>query len=108
MNKEMRITPEEMELLKNKFAGDEKFIKLLRKLFLPEITPDAPLGQNIDLWMTVKIEDLTPEQALINLKARNTVISHVEAMLMQIRTLAGTTEETAEETIKRLKADSAQ
>jgi len=57
--------------------------------------------------MTLKIEDLDPEQALINIKARNTVIQHLEMSLMQIKVLAGLKEETVEKTKENLKKNSA-
>ena len=104
--KEMRITDEEMSLIKALFADNIPALKLLRKIFLPEISATAPLGQNIDLWMTLKIEDLTPEQALINLKARNTVIQHIEGQLQQLYLLAGQKTETVEKTKERLAANS--
>ena len=106
MKPEMRITDEELSIIKSLFADNDKALKIMRKIFLPEIMPEAPLGQNIDLWMTVKIEDLTPEQALINLKARNTVISHIEAQLMQLRNLAGMKDESVDETKDRLTKNS--
>jgi len=106
MNKEMRITDAELSLIKMTFADNEVLLKLLRKIFLPEISPTAPLGQNIDLYMTVKIEDMTPEQALINLKARNTLISHIEMCLQQLNVLAGIKTESVEQTKERLKKDS--
>lgn len=103
---EMRITDAELSLLKMTFADNDILLKTLRKVFLPEISPDIPIGQQIDLWMTVKIEDMTPDQALINLKARNTVIQHLEMCLGQLKVLAGTKEETVEETKDRLAKDS--
>jgi len=103
---QMRITDAELSLIKITFADNEVLLKLLRKVFLPEISADAPLGQNIDLWMTVKIEDMTPEQALINLKARNTLISHIEMCLQQLNILAGIKTESVEQTKERLKKDS--
>ena len=109
MNKngeQMRITPVELEVLRNTFRGNEELLRVLRKLFLPEVDPYAPLGQNFDLWMTVKIEDLTPEQALINIKARNTLINHLDMVLMQIKTLAESKDESVEEVKARLKQDS--
>lgn len=105
-SQEMRISDTEMNLLKNTFGGNDELVKLLRKIFLPELSADAPIGQNLDLWMTVKIEDLTPEQALINLKARNTVIQHLEMCLQQIKVLAGLKDESVEQTKERLKKDS--
>lgn len=106
MNKEMRISDDELALIKALFADNPGALKLLRKVFLPEITFTAPLGQQVDLWMTLKIEDLSPEQALINLKARNTVIQHVEGCLMQLNSLAGMKEESVEDTKKRLAKNS--
>lgn len=106
MHKEMRISDSELEEIKKLYAENPTALKLLRKIFLPEISVQAPLGQNMDLWMTLKIEDLTPEQALINIKARNTVIQHVEQCLLQLSLLAGTSKESVEDTKKRLAQNS--
>jgi len=45
-------------------------------------------------------------EAVINLNVRNTVISHVEQMLLQLNVLAGRKEETVEQTRERLQKDS--
>lgn len=103
---EMRISDTELEIIKNTFSERDELLKVLRKIFLPEIMPEAPIGQNIDLWMTMKIEELNPEEALINLKARNSLIQHVESCLLQLKMLAGQKTETVEETKDRLKKDS--
>lgn len=104
--KQMRITDAELEIIKALFAENEPALKLMRKIFLPELDPTTPIGQNIDLWMTIKVEDMSPEEALINIKARNTLISHVEQQLMQLKTLAGMKKESVEETKNRLLKDS--
>ena len=106
LGQEMRISDKELQLIKNTFSDNEDLLKLMRKIFLPEIDPKAPLGQNLDLWMTVKVEDIPPEQAIINLKARNSLIQHIEMQLLALRTLAGFKEETVEETKKRLQQNS--
>lgn len=106
MGKEMRLTNEELATIKALYSDNLPALKVLRKIFLPEVNATAPLGQNFDLWMTMKIEDLTAEEALINLKARNTLIQHVESCLMQLSLLAGQKEETVEETKARLAANS--
>jgi len=106
MNKEMRITDTELGEIKKLYAENPTALKLLRKIFLPEVSPVSPIGQNMDLWMTLKIEDLTPEQALINIKARNTVIQHVEQCLLQLSLLAGNQAESVEDTKKRLAQNS--
>lgn len=104
--KQMRFSTEELSQIKALYAGNETALKLLRKVFLPELTPDAPIGQNIDLWMTFKVEEVDAETALVNLKARNTLITHLEQCLLQLSLLAGTVEETAEETVARLAKNS--
>jgi hypothetical protein len=106
MKEEMRITPEEIDLLKSSFKGNTKLLKLMRKIFLPEITPDAPLGQNIDLWMTIPIQNLTNEEKVANLIARNNLIQHIESQLLQLRILAETDVKTLEEAREAVKRDS--
>lgn len=104
--KQMRITDAELQTIKSLFADNEEGLKVMRKIFLPELDPATPLGQNLDLWMTVKIEDMSPEQAVINIKARNTLITHIEQQLLQLRSLAGLKVETVEETKTRLAGNS--
>lgn len=102
----MRIKEEEIDMIKSAFKGNEKLLKVLRKIFLPEITADAPLGQNIDLWMTIPVGQLTEQQAIVNLLARNQLIQHVESQLLQLRILAETDAKTLEEARESLKKDS--
>lgn len=104
---QMRITQEEIELIQRTFKGNDRLLKLMRKMFLPEIDPNAPVGQVLDLWMTIKIDEMTPEEALINLKARNTLISHVDQVLMQLVLISMQDSKTQEEAIAKIKADSA-
>jgi hypothetical protein len=173
----MRISDEEISVLKNTFAENdvllksvrkamlnlpmteeertylaslyksEELMKVTRRMFLPTIEGDTPLGQNIDLWMTLNISDKLPEQAhlllhsrkvliemiekglqaltepsdlsiafeptddidedYINLLARNTLLTHIDQQLMQIKILSGRKEETVEQTKSRLAKDSA-
>lgn len=103
---QMRITPMELSIIRNTFKGNEEVLRLMRKVFLPELDAYAPIGQNIDLWMTIKIDDMTPEEAIINLKARNTLISHVDNCLNTLKLLSETPEETPEETVERIKKNS--
>lgn len=103
---QMRITEVERELIKRTFKGNEALLVLLRKIFLPEIDPNAPIGQVIDLWMTVKTDGLTPEEQLINLKARNQLISHVDQSLMQLNLIAKMETPNNGEVVAKMKADS--
>lgn len=103
----MRFSEEELTLLKNTFKDNTKLLKLLRKVFLPEYNPLAPLGQNIDLWMTVDVRNLTPQDAMIRILARNELITHIEQQLMQIKVLVDRKEESSGEIAERRKKDSA-
>lgn len=103
----MRITKPERRLIQNTFQGQEDLLRLMRKVFLPELDPSLPLGQNMDLWMTVKLEGLSLEEQLINLKARNALISHIDNCLITLKTLAESPEETPEQAVDRIKKDSA-
>jgi hypothetical protein len=107
MNKqEMRFKEGEIELIKSVFKDNEELLKTLRKIFLPEITADAPLGQNIDLWMTIPVGQMSEQQAIINLVARNQLIQHIESQLLQLKRLANTDAKTLEEAREQLKKDS--
>jgi hypothetical protein len=185
MNKpqQLRYTDEELSLLNGAFGGKtdlflllRKFflqgeltpreeggirgfspaiIAILKKTFLPEIDFETPVGQVIDIWMTVPTKDIsladvnivmkarkivvdyikgrltsleykiardekeidfssleyndkkTPEQALIDLSARNSLINHIEGNVSQLWVLAGQTKETPEQIKRRLFKDSA-
>lgn len=104
--KQMRYSDEEISLIQHTFKGNEKLLRLMRKVFLPELEADAPLGQMIDLWMTAKVDDMTPEQAMINIKARNSLILHVDQQLLSLKLLAETSGQTPEEAVMKLKKDS--
>lgn len=104
---QMRITPEEIDILKATFRNNENLLKVMRKMFLPELDPTAPLGQMLDLWMTVSIKDKTPEEAYIELLARNSLIAHVDQVLLQIGLLVKMDDVTPEQVIAKAKADSA-
>ena len=139
---QMELTEQEDVMIRG--AMKDNVVDLLRRFFLPELEGDDAVGNGVDLWMTIKIDDKEPEQAkphmdarellinymeqqseelsgsargeivfknlirkgFVSLVARNTIIMHVQQQLMQIKLLAGTKEETPEETIKRLHQDS--
>src|SRR5690348_14705345 len=104
--RQMRFTEGELSLIRSTFKGNTDLLKLMRKVFLPELDPKAPFGQMIDLWMTVPLKQLSPEQAAIQLIARNELINHLDQMLMQLQALAEMKEETPEEATERRKKDS--
>lgn len=86
---QMRFTQGELELIKNTFMGEHGMavLKVLRKVFLPEYDPQAPLGQAFDLWMTIDIKTMHPQDAYTHLLARNQIITHIEQQLIQLQML---------------------
>lgn len=102
----MRYSDEELTLIKKTFKGNEMLLKLLRKVFLPEYDPNAPIGQVIDLWMTLDLGGLSPEQSQVRLWARNSLITHIEHMLNELNILAEKKEETPAEVAARIEKDS--
>lgn len=106
VKQQMRYTDDELLLIKNTFKGNERLLKLLRKTFLPEYDPYAPIGQVVDLWMTLDVRSLTPEGAYIRLIARNELISHVEQQLQQLTVLADLAPATKEDEQAKKNKDS--
>lgn len=104
---EMRLTEDEITLIKSTFGGNERLLKLMRKIFLPEYDPMAPFGQVIDLWLAdTSLKQMPPDIAYQHIMARNMVIGHVEAQLQQLKYFADQKVETPEEQALREKKDS--
>lgn len=103
---QMRFTEDELAILQATFGGNEKLLKLMRKVFLPPYDPEAPLNQTIDLWLAATdLKQMTPDVAYQHIMARNMLMGHVEAQLEQIRFLAQTKETPAETAAKEKKND---
>ena len=103
---QMRFSNEELDMIRGTFADNEPLLKLLRKVFLPEIDPNAPIGQLIDLWMTVDIKDKSAEDAITNLRARNELISFVDQRLLELSIMAQQAPLTEEQVKEKNKKDS--
>ncbi len=106
IGKQMRFSDSELSLIKNTFKDNMELLLLMRKVFLPELDPKAPLGQIIDLWMSLPIKEMTPEDAQINILARNSLIMHIEQQLTQLNVLAEMDNLTVEELLERQKKNS--
>lgn len=102
----MRFTDDELHLIKSTFGGNEALLKVLRKVFLPEYDPTAPLGQVIDLWLNLDLEGKSEVDREIRIRARNEMIMHTEQMILQLKLLSER-EETVEEALNRKRKDSA-
>ena len=102
----MRFTDKELEIIKSLFAENPDAVKLMRKVFLPEYDVNAPLGQVIDLYLTVKTDGKSAEEIARDVQVRNSLIGHLELCLQQLSVLAGTKVESVEDTKKRLAQNS--
>lgn len=59
---------------------------VVRKTYLPEVELDAPVGQIIDLWLTVDSKDKSPEESTTALKVRARLLELIEAGLKRLET----------------------
>lgn len=66
-----------IENIKNK----KELVKLLGKTFLPQLDPNAPPHQLIDLWMIVEMKDKTVDVSYPLILARNVFIKYLENKL---------------------------
>lgn len=87
-----------------------------RKLLIDYVNQQIEKLFDLSKEETIKFKELTnfdnivdsfEDDYLVNLLARNTIISHVEQQLTQITILAGQKTESVDDTIKRLQKDSA-
>ena len=67
----------EMAVIK---ALSEDIITLLRKSLIPEIDPEAPFNQVIDLWVSIDTKEKLAEDAYLDMRARDIVIKYLEEM----------------------------
>lgn len=106
--RQMRYTDKELGIIKNTFADNDDALIALRKKMLgypmtevetnltnfkgelksvmvktfnPQIDPDAPINQVIDLWMIVDFRDKTPEQARLLFRAKKKQLDFIDDKL---------------------------
>ena len=76
---------EKQDLLFKEFVSSKpEVIKVLRKAFLPEVEGDEPLHQIIDLYMTIKIEEMDIEKANLMIDARTVLIDYLKRVFNRI------------------------
>lgn len=74
------LTEEEKTSIESSFKTEESR-KLMRKIFLPELEKDIPVGQSIDLWMTVQLEGKDEQEIERTLDNRAHLITMLETAL---------------------------
>lgn len=108
MDKNARMTERDIAVLKAMFEDREGAVDVVRKIFYPELTADAPIRLNQDMWSSCLLSpDMTPEQKVIAVEAHQKLSQHVEGCLGVIKTLIGKKEESPEQVLARLQKDSA-
>ena len=85
---QMPLTALDTEIIKGSFAGKKEVFNLLRKCFLPELDPEAPTNQLIDLWLTIDIKDKTLEELEIVFDSRELLIALLEQQLKGLEDVA--------------------
>jgi len=98
---QMRFNKEELAIIKGLFNDNEEALKLMRKVFLPELDPKAPLGQMIDIYRTIQTEGKMMQDVVVAIESRNFVIAHVDMQLQQLQILAGMEDETPKQRTER-------
>lgn len=104
--REMRITPADKQAIKSLFFDNDPGLKVLRKIFLPVVDPNAPIGQVVDLWNVKEIDDMDPIDCKIYFMARSQLIKHVESCILQLSIIAKKEGKTQEQKVEDRKKNS--
>lgn len=103
-----RLTDAELAWFNATFADNDTALKALRKVFLYQLDDDdTPIGLARDMWTTLDLKNLSHEDKLILVEARQMMINHLEGALRVIKMIAGTKKESPEQIVARLQKDSA-
>jgi hypothetical protein len=108
LEKNARMTEKDIAVLKAMFEDREGAVEVIRKIFYPELTADAPIRINQDMWSSCMLTpEMTPEQKVIAVEAHQKLLQHIEGSLGVIKTLVGKKDESPEQVLNRLQKDSA-
>jgi len=110
----MRFNKQELELIKNTFAGNDNLLraiqkvfvqvglnavelslletnlktkeikKLFRKIFKPELTDEVPYKQAFDLWLTIDLKNKMTDDAVLLIKSNKVFIDYWEQQIKVI------------------------
>jgi hypothetical protein len=83
---QMPLNAVDLSRIEVTFKGKEGLLKVVRKLFLPELSADVPFQQNIDLWQLIKLKELIVEEAAIHLDSIQIWIDYMEQQLKVLET----------------------
>lgn len=80
----LNTTKEEQAMFQNLVAGKKEMVVMLRKFFLPELDPKAPIGQTIDLWRSININETPGHLLAETMEARELLISTLSNVFSSI------------------------
>jgi hypothetical protein len=106
---EQYLSADEVTLLRNTFGGNEKLIKVLRKVFLPTaFDPELPMEEmGGDVWMAnFDFTQMQSSEIKPLVLGRQDAIKFVLGGLIKLKVLANQSEETAMEAAFRRSKDS--
>lgn len=102
-----QLTNDEVKMIKMVFKDNENLMIAVRKVFYPAFDENAKIGEQVDLYLNCKVDDMPPEQAVLNIKARTLLINHIEGGLNKLKALSEATEDSEQEIIAKAKKNSA-
>ncbi len=94
------LSPAELALIRNTFAGSPALIKVLRKLLIPTFAdPDTPLEDfGNDAWLAGRDYGAIPESEIKSIVlARQEALKFIVGGLIKLKVIAATPEPTAAE-----------
>lgn len=83
------MSDDEEKQITDLFSGNETLRRMMRKQFLPELQSDLPIGQAIDLWMTLDLKDKDIIQIRQSVDARAKLLEMVEKALNLLEDVRG-------------------
>lgn len=78
---QLGLSPSEQSLINLAIVGKKEVTDVIRKTLLPELEPNAPLLQQVDLFLTVDIKEKSIEDASLAIQARKVVVDYLQNMI---------------------------
>lgn len=66
---QMPLSATDLSLLHLNFKGKPELMKVVRKTFVPELDGDVPLGQQVDLFLTIGLKEMMPDVGAVHLES---------------------------------------
>lgn len=85
---QMPLNVIETTMVASYFGGNKKALALISKTFKPELDPEAPFHQLIDLWMSIDVKDKSFDDLVSTFKARQLLIDLLEQQLRELDGIA--------------------